>query len=148
MAASSPTFAAMPLRCSATSGDSPWQLQVTLSNEGATPYVILRWHSPLDAWFSEFLQITQHGKPLPYQGAKAKRLQPSEEDLLILKPGQQHLELLELTQAYEIANAPLLVQFSPIAVMELKPNTPLVWKPSQQQWLTCADIVINPRITP
>ena len=75
--------------------------------------VVLGWaedDSPLDAWFSEFLHISQQGRQLLYQGAKAKRGEPGEEDLLLLLPGQQHTELLDLTQAYQLSAMPALVQ--------------------------------------
>lgn len=144
MAASLPASSSIPLECSASAGSGDWQLQVKFSNDSNQSFAILRWHSPLDAWFSEFLQLSQHEKQLPYQGAKAKRLQPAAEDLLVLAPGQSHVELLDLTQAYEIDNAPLKIEFSPIAVMTLKPGAPLVWQSAQQQWLSCADMVMIP----
>jgi|GEM_PF-2676340 len=134
----------LPLYCSTSAGSEAWQLQVQIQNKDTNPWLILRWHSPLDAWFSEFLHISQNGQKLLYQGAKAKRGEPAEEDLLLLAPGEIHTEWLDLTQAYQLATAPALVQFSPIAVMPHKPGQALRWQSDQQQQLLCPELRLVP----
>lgn len=130
----------LQLQCDVSTTNTPWQLKVRFSNQGQQAVVILRWHSPLDAWFSEFLQISQQGQRLLYQGAKAKRGEPAEEDLLLLLPGEQHTELLDLTQAYQLEAAPALVQFSPVALMLHTPEQPFKWQAGQQLWVQCPQI--------
>ncbi|WP_333796643.1 hypothetical protein [Rheinheimera sp.] len=134
----------LPLYCSTSAGSEAWQLQVQIQNKDTNPWLILRWHSPLDAWFSEFLHISQNGQKLLYQGAKAKRGEPAEEDLLLLAPGEIHTEWLDLTQAYQLAMVPALVQFSPIAVMPHKPGQALRWQSDQQQQLLCPELRLLP----
>lgn len=131
----------LPLACNASPGDKPWQLKVTFHNRGPAPFVILRWHSPLDAWFSEFLSIEQLGQPIPYMGAKAKRGAPSEDDLLLLLPNSEHTELLDLTQAYQFHNEPALIKFSSIAVQEVQLDKPLTWLPEMQLSLECPELM-------
>ncbi|MCT6698143.1 hypothetical protein [Rheinheimera sp. 4Y26] len=135
----------LPLHCSTSAGTEAWQLQVQIQNNDTSPWLILRWHSPLDAWFSEFLQVSQNGQKLLYQGAKAKRGEPSEEDLLLLAPGETHTEWLDLTQAYQLVMVPALVQFSPIAVMPHKPGQQMRWQATQQQWLLCPELQLLPK---
>jgi len=131
------------MQCDISPTDTPWQLKVQLTNRQQQPVVILRRHSPLDAWFSEFLQISQQDQRLLYQGAKAKRGEPGEEDLLLLLPGQQHTELLDLTQAYQLSAMPALVQFLPFALMLHPAGQPLQWQPAKQLWLQCPQIQLS-----
>ncbi len=136
------------LQCDVSTTDTPWQLKVRFSNQGQQAVVMLRWHSPLDAWFSEFLHISQQGRQLLYQGAKAKRGEPAEEDLLLLLPGEQHSELLDLTQAYQLEAAQALVQFSPVAFMPYTAGQPLKWQAGQQLWLQCPQIQLPAPVVP
>lgn len=137
-------FEAAQLQCEVSATLTPWQVKVQLTNQGQQAVLILRWHSPLDAWFSEFLHISQNGQKLQYQGAKAKRGEPAEEDLLLLAPGATHTEWLDLTQAYQLAMVPALVQFSPIAVMPHKAGQALRWQSDQQQQLLCPELRLLP----
>lgn len=145
-----PAFAseAAQVQCQASTTTEPWQLKVQLKNQGQQAVLILRWHSPLDAWFSEFLHISQRGQQLLYQGAKAKRGEPAEEDLLLLLPGEQHTELLDLTQAYQLAALPALVQFSPVAFMPYPAGQPLKWQPEQQLWIKCPELQLSAPVVP
>lgn len=144
MLPSSQATPTLPLTCTTSAGAGKWQLQVEFHNQGSSAFVVLRWHSPLDAWFSEFLQVSQQGKKLQYQGAKAKRGAPGEDDLLLLLPGDRHTELLDLTQAYQLAAQPAELQFSPIAVMPQPSDAPLSWQPERQQWLLCPPLQLTP----
>lgn len=125
------------LRCESRVGANARQIQVTFENVSSTPVVILRWHSPLDAWFSEFLLVSQQGKMVPYQGAKAKRLTPTAEDLLLLASGEVHDETLDLAEVYSLSSSALQVQFHPIAVMPIALGQPLVWQAERQQLVDC-----------
>lgn len=141
-------LAAAQLQCLVSTTAEPWQLQVQLKNQGQQALLILRWRSPLDAWFSEFLHISQQGQQLVYQGAKAKRGEPAEEDLLLLLPGEQHSEQLDLTQAYQLAALPALVQFSAFAFMPYQAGKPLKWQPEQQLWIKCPELQLKAPVVP
>lgn len=131
------------LACFVSPTDTPWQIKVELRNQSQQPVLILRWHSPLDAWFSEFMSITQQQQKLMYQGAKAKRGKPQPEDLLLLQPLQQHTELLDLTMAYQLQPAPALLEFLPFALMAQPPGQPFTWQPDQQQMLQCPPLKLS-----
>lgn len=141
-------FEAAQLQCEVSATLTPWQVKVQLTNQGQQAVLILRWHSPLDAWFSEFLHISQQGQQLLYQGAKAKRAEPAAEDLLLLLPGEQHTELLDLTQAYQLEAAPALLQFSAFAFMPYPAGKPLKWQPQQQLWCTCPELQLKAPVVP
>lgn len=131
------------LSCHISPTATPWQIKVELINQSQQPVLILRWHSPLDAWFSEFLHITQQQQRLLYQGAKAKRGKPQQEDLLLLQPQQRHTELLDLTLAYQLQPAAAKIEFLPFALMAQQPGQPVVWQPEQQQMLQCPSLMLS-----
>ncbi|CAM4202871.1 hypothetical protein SHAQ108633_18860 [Shewanella aquimarina] len=69
-----------------------------------TSWYLLSWHTPFDAWFSEFLTLTDlsNQQKLDYQGALAKRGEPLDDDYLLLPAGKSLTVSLALAQAFEI----------------------------------------------
>ena len=61
--------------------------------------------TPFDAWFSEFMTLTdtQRKQDLEYQGALAKRGLPSDDEYLLLPENKPLTASLQLSQAYTIA---------------------------------------------
>ncbi|MDF2176632.1 hypothetical protein P2G88_00025 [Aliiglaciecola sp. CAU 1673] len=82
----------------------PHPLQFTLTNQSKDELQILIWHTPLEGFWSDLFLITDLStdRPLPYQGPMAKRGAPTEEDTLVLAPGQQQSATLDLTEAYAL----------------------------------------------
>ncbi|MXR68821.1 protease [Shewanella insulae] len=79
-------------------------LTFEISVPANTHWYLLSWHTPFDAWFSNFLTLTDLNshQSLQYQGALAKRGEPTDEDYLLLPAGESLSVSLDLAQAFAI----------------------------------------------
>jgi peptidyl-Lys metalloendopeptidase len=100
---------ATPLECTLTVAPSvragePMLLRFRLTNRGAQPLYVLDWHTPLEGLLANMLQVSRAGgAELPYQGAMAKRGNPSAEDYRTVAPGASVEEEIDVGLAYETA---------------------------------------------
>lgn len=83
-------------------------LQFTLRNAGSRDVHLLRWGSPFEgAWFGPFVRASTAQGELPFQGAMRKRGEPSAQDYLLLRAGQELKAELSLADAYALPSGPL-----------------------------------------
>ncbi|WP_339142398.1 protease [Pseudoalteromonas galatheae] len=96
------------IQCSVSKGSDSgmtYPVNFTFTNAGHNDEKFLIWHTPFEGWWSQFLEVTQNGKQLNYQGPMAKRLAPSANEFMTLNAGQSKSVELDLALAYEINTA-------------------------------------------
>jgi len=105
-------------KCALHSLKKSSKVQFSISNPSKQAWRLLKWHTPFDAWFSEFIRVTLAGEPVIYEGALAKRGQPDDEDYLIIEAGEEvgiELELeLELSEAFRLTSGQYRVELEPL----------------------------------
>ncbi|MCE9686941.1 hypothetical protein LZP73_12130 [Shewanella sp. AS16] len=104
------------IECRLTQVRDTTEVQFRLSNGGQDTWRLLSWHTPFDAWFSEFMHISREGRALRYLGALAKRGAPVAEDYLLLPPGASLVTDLDLSQAYRLESGSYKVELEPIVL--------------------------------
>jgi hypothetical protein len=109
-----------PLSCKIKATDQINELSFTVTNHDTLTWTFLSWGTPFDAWFSQFMTIsTVDGVALIYQGALAKRGQPSAQDMIRISAGKTLSVKLDLNQAYQIPPANYLVKIRPFPLTQL-----------------------------
>lgn len=109
-----------PLSCEFNASDKPDTINFIITNNDANLWSFLSWHTPFDAWFSEFMTITTvDGSALLYQGALAKRGAPRAADMMRIIPGKPLSVQLNLSQAYQIPPATYLIKIKPFSLKTL-----------------------------
>ncbi|MCD2515617.1 peptidase M35 [Massilia sp. G4R7] len=78
------------------------QVRVTLTNTGAAPQYVLKWHTPVEGLTAPLFDIQRDGLPVRYLGIKAKRAAPGPGDYLRLEPGAALASTVELSALYEM----------------------------------------------
>jgi len=78
------------------------QVRVTLTNTGATPRFVLKWHTPVDGITAPLFEVKRDGQPVRYLGIKAKRPAPGPDDYLRLEAGASLSSTVELSAQYEM----------------------------------------------
>lgn len=65
---------------------------------------VLKWNTPFEGWFNDYLNITVDGKRVNYNGAMVKRFRPSEDDYSMIKPGQSKQATVNLAEGYDLSS--------------------------------------------
>ena len=77
---------------------------VTITNTGATPQSVLKWHTPFGTEIEEALfNVTRDGLKVPYLGAHYKRPAPTAADYFLLKPGASYSMKVDLSALYDMS---------------------------------------------
>ncbi len=103
--------------CSLSQTSKSSILHFSISNRGSDIWHLLKWHSPFDAWFSEFIELTQEGRAVLYEGAMAKRGRPDEEDYLTIEPGGVAEIELDLREAFQLDSGKYRVALKPLQLL-------------------------------
>jgi len=90
------------------------KVQLSISNPSKQSWRLLKWHTPFDAWFSEFIHVTLAGESVTYEGALAKRGKPNDEDYLIIEAGEEVKIELELSEALQLKSGQYKVELEPL----------------------------------
>ena len=101
-------------KCALDSVPKSSKVQFSISNPSKQPWHLLKWHTPFDAWFSEFIHVTLAGEPVIYEGALAKRGQPDDEDFLMIEAGEEVEMELELSEAFRLTSGQYRVELEPL----------------------------------
>jgi len=101
-------------KCALHSSSQGSKVQFSISNPGKQSWRLLKWHTPFDAWFSEFIHVTLAGNPVTYEGALAKRGQPNDDDYLVIEAGEEVGITLELSEAFRLIPGQYRVEFKPL----------------------------------
>jgi hypothetical protein len=76
---------------------------LSLRNTSKLPVAILKRNTPLEGWLADSLMVTRDGQAVPYIGAMAKRMSPTAEEYLPLKPGARHSTRMFLQRGYDVS---------------------------------------------
>ena len=79
------------------------RLTLTLMNNSAADYWILKWNTPLEGLQSNLLTLTRDGVKVPYDGIMVKRGNPTAEDYALLRAGEAVSETVYLCEAYDLS---------------------------------------------
>ncbi|HSJ89679.1 MAG TPA: hypothetical protein VK909_20870, partial [Anaerolineales bacterium] len=71
-------------------------LHVTVTNTGHKPVKVLKWYTPFDDVEEPLFKVTRDGAAVEYVGAHFKRLAPTGNDYLNLKPGESFSRTVDL----------------------------------------------------
>ena len=76
---------------------------LALRNGGKEPVAILKRNTPLEGWLADSLIVTRDDQPVAYIGAMAKRVPPTAEEYLRLKPGARRRFRVMLQRGYDVS---------------------------------------------
>ena len=80
-------------------------VSVTISNTGKKPVKVLKWYTPVEDVEEPLFKVTRDGSAVDYVGAHYKRLAPTGNDYLNLKPGESFTRTVDLGQYYDLSNS-------------------------------------------
>ena len=89
------------------SASDPVMVKVTITNTGQKPVKVLKWYTPVEDVEESLFKVTRDGAAVEYVGAHFKRLPPTGNDYLNLKPGDSFSSTLDLGQYYDLSNSGL-----------------------------------------
>lgn len=98
--AAPPSARSNPLRVSLYADNGV--VEVVVTNRGNKIARVPKWQLPSEMPQGEVFEVTLDGKPVEYQGPMIKRGVPTAEDFAILRPGQSHRYLVDLTASYDM----------------------------------------------
>jgi peptidyl-Lys metalloendopeptidase len=78
-------------------------VNVTISNTGKKPVKVLKWYTPVEDVEESLFKVTRDGAVVDYVGAHYKRLAPTGNDYLNLKPGESFTRTVDLGQYYDLS---------------------------------------------
>jgi hypothetical protein len=116
-AASAASGAAFPLACrlvlpARAKVGAPVPLRFELSNRGTRDVRVLRWNTPLEGWFGNYLSVAGASGELPYTGPQVKRGAPAPGDYIRIRPGKSVVAAVDLAQVYALAPGEYRVTFT------------------------------------
>lgn len=78
-------------------------VNVTVTNAGKNPVKVLKWYTPVEDVEESLFKVTRDGAAVDYVGAHYKRLTPTGNDYLNLKPGESFTRTVDLSQYYDLS---------------------------------------------
>jgi len=78
-------------------------VNVTISNAGKKPVKVLKWFTPFEDVEESLFKVTRDGAAVDYVGAIYKRLTPTGNDYINLKPGESFTRTVDLGQYYDLS---------------------------------------------
>jgi peptidyl-Lys metalloendopeptidase len=78
-------------------------INVTIANDGQKPVKVLKWFTPVEDVEEPLFKVTRDGADVDYVGAHYKRLGPTGNDYLNLKPGESFSRFIDLAQYYDLS---------------------------------------------
>jgi peptidyl-Lys metalloendopeptidase len=78
-------------------------VNVTIANTGQKPVKVLKWYTPVDDVEESLFKVTRDGAAVNYVGADYKRVAPTGNDYLNLKPGESFSRTIDLGQYYDLS---------------------------------------------
>lgn len=81
----------------------PVELQFRLGNRGTRPVYVLNWQTPFESRpLGDYLQVTRDGADVAYEGALAKRGDPSESAYVTIAPGASAEGKVDVGLSYDV----------------------------------------------
>ena len=81
----------------------PVTIRFSLANQSGETLQVLKWHTPLEGFASNFLRVERDGQRVRYIGLLAKRGLPQPSDYVALAPGQTVKADLNLAEGYDLS---------------------------------------------
>jgi peptidyl-Lys metalloendopeptidase len=78
-------------------------VNVTISNPSKGALRLLRWYTPFEDVEESLFEVTRDGVPVEYIGAHYKRPQPTDNDFIVLKPGESFTRAVNLADYYDLS---------------------------------------------
>ena len=78
-------------------------LHFELHNQTDRPLYVLTWYTPLEGIAGDIFKVTRDGEELPYQGALAKRGDPTREEYIAIEPGGATFAEVDLRTGYDLS---------------------------------------------
>jgi peptidyl-Lys metalloendopeptidase len=78
-------------------------LWFALHNQTDRPLYVLTWYTPLEGMAGEIFRVTRDGQGLPYQGALAKRGDPTRGEYVVIEPGETASAEVDLRAGYDLS---------------------------------------------
>lgn len=78
-------------------------VNVTISNIGKTPAKVLKWYTPIDGVEEAIFKVNHSNEKADYVGAHYKRLAPTGNDYVHLKPGESFTSTVSLGLYYDLS---------------------------------------------
>src|SRR5512141_788775 len=78
-------------------------VNVTIANTGQKPVKVLKWFTPVEDVEESLFNVTRDGATVEYVGADYKRLAPTGNDYVNLKPGESFSRTIDLGQYYDLS---------------------------------------------
>jgi len=122
---------------------APVRLRFVLRNPTAQPVYVLKWQTPLEGLFDNFLQVTRDGAEIPFNGPVKKRGNPSKDSYALVAPGQSLEASLDVSLAYEMRQPGRYHLVLRNALMDATPNeaeVPRTLEQFQATKLQCPEI--------
>ncbi|WP_206483050.1 hypothetical protein [Thalassotalea sp. G2M2-11] len=95
-------------------------LTYKVTNTSAQSLKLLSWYTPLEGFMSNLFEITDsQGKQLAYQGPMFKRVQPLEEDFIVIEANNSRSITLNLLDAYSLTAGHYQISLRP-KVMQIE----------------------------
>ncbi len=83
----------------------PVKVRFTLSNRGGRAVRVLRWHTPLEGFWSDVFDVSYDGRKLAYEGPLMKRGDPGRDDYAEIAPGKSVSAVVDLAGPYDMTRS-------------------------------------------
>lgn len=111
---------------------------LALRNVGKESVAILKRNTPLEGWLADSLIVTRDNQPVTYIGAMAKRMPPTADEYLRLKPGVRSRFRVLLQRGYDVSlPGRYQVQWKGELMDAQRGNNPLSLTKAQPQTVAC-----------
>lgn len=75
----------------------------SLTNTTDAAVSVLRWETPLRGISNDLFVVTRDGEPVPYVGRLVKWAAPTDEDYIVIEPGQTVSAVVDLSAVYDMS---------------------------------------------
>ncbi|NEN95711.1 MAG: hypothetical protein F6K50_09270 [Moorea sp. SIO3I7] len=82
--------------------NQPVNIVFMLENLDVQPLWVLTWYTPLEGLKGRILQVICDGEEILYEGPMVKRGRPTQEDYVLIQPGESVSKEVELSSAYNL----------------------------------------------
>jgi peptidyl-Lys metalloendopeptidase len=79
------------------------KVRFTLTNASGEPIRVLKWHTPLEGFTADILDIRKDGQPAPYIGRQIKRGAPTADDYVLIPPCESVSTVIDVADGYDVS---------------------------------------------
>lgn len=105
----------------------------SLTNTGDEAISVLRWETPLRGLTNDLFVVTRNGERVPYIGRLVKWAAPTDDDYILIEPGQTVSAVIDLSSAYDMsATGNYSVRFRAFMRHDPTPDVPPADAPTEE----------------